>query len=233
MKLKEYIPPAYRIRYQLTKRYIRNHFIKRYRYARQRTTSPIGSPQLHIKQAIKKSHLYENKLHNLRLGGAKIAALVIPPQRVFSFWKVIGAPLPKNGYKKGRNLVNGVLQEGYGGGLCQLSGLIYYLALRGGLTILERHNHSVDIYTEETRFAPLGTDATVVYGYKDLQIKNNTEGNIQFVIDVETEEITGSLHSESSIRPQDISFQITQKGAHKEVIGFNAQGERVNASVYA
>jgi hypothetical protein len=51
---------------------------------------------------------------------------------------------------------------------------VYHIGIIAGLDIIERYNHSVDIYTDDTRFAPLGTDATVVYGYKDLRIRNNT-----------------------------------------------------------
>jgi len=59
----------------------------------------------------------------------------------------------------------------YGGGLCQLSGIIYHAVLEAGLEILERHPHSLDIYTATTRYTPLGSDAAVVYGHKDLRFK--------------------------------------------------------------
>lgn len=76
--------------------------------------------------------------------------------------------VPKRDTKNGRNLVAGKIQGNYGGGLCQVSGLLYYIALATGLEILERHAHSIDIYAEEDRFAPLGADDTVVFGYKNF-----------------------------------------------------------------
>jgi len=41
------------------------------------------------------------------------------------------------------------------------------------LEILERHAHSIDAYGS-SRYVPLGRDATVAYGYKDLQFRNAT-----------------------------------------------------------
>ena len=46
------------------------------------------------------------------------------------------------------------------------------MSLFAGLSIVERFNHFVDIYSDETRYSPLGMDATVVYPQKDLIIKN-------------------------------------------------------------
>ncbi len=88
-----------------------------------------------------------------------------------------------------RNLVNGKIQFTYGGGICQVAGILYHLALMAGLDILERHSHSLDIYTEVERFTPLGADATVVYGYKDLRIRNNTGHPICFEIYITGNEI--------------------------------------------
>ena len=53
-----------------------------------------------------------------------------------------------------------------------MSGLIYYVSLMAGLEVLERHPHSRDIYDDQTRYAPLGADATVAYGFKDLRVLN-------------------------------------------------------------
>jgi len=40
------------------------------------------------------------------------------------------------------------------------------------MEVLERHPHSRDIYDDQTRYAPLGADATVAYGFKDLRVLN-------------------------------------------------------------
>ena len=89
--------------------------------------------------------------------------------------------------------MNGKLVFSAGGGLCQLSSLLYHLSLLAGLEILERHAHSVDIYQEEERFTPLGADATVSFPYRDLRIRNTFNCPIRFTIDLEEESIRGHL----------------------------------------
>lgn len=160
-----------------------------------------------LQQPIFPSKLYENKIHNLKLAGKEINRYTLAPGEIFSFWNIIGNPTSVKGYKKGRNLVNGKLSEEEGGGLCQLSGIIYHAALINGLEILERYAHSVDIYTDENRFTPLGADATIVYGYKDLRIKNNTNGVLNFEFLVDQDQFTCKLHSTEKIESREIIFE--------------------------
>jgi len=82
--------------------------------------------------------------------------LLVPPEAIFSFWHVVDRPTGARGFVPGRSLLGGELRPDYGGGLCQLSGIIYYSSLIAGLDILERHPHSRDIYDDQTRYTPLG-----------------------------------------------------------------------------
>jgi vancomycin resistance protein VanW len=125
-----------------------------------------------VAQPIPPTDHVPEKLHNLELARRRIGDLLIPPGGVFSFWHLVGPPGPKHGFRAGRSLLGGQLRVDYGGGLCQLSGAIYHLSLLAGLRVLERHPHSVDIYDDSTRHTPLGADATVAYGFKDLRVEN-------------------------------------------------------------
>jgi vancomycin resistance protein VanW len=158
-------------------------------------------------QSLRTTPNAENKIHNIRIASQKITELVLFPNEIFSFWKIIGVPNEKNGYVKGRNLMNGQLATSIGGGLCQLSSLIYFLAIKANLNIIERHNHSVDIYNEESRFTPLGSDATVFYGYKDLRFSNPYTFPIRIVIQVEENELIGSFFSTEKMENQAIVFE--------------------------
>lgn len=162
--------------------------------------------QLELTQAILATDFSENKIHNLTLAAQSINDVVINPQQIFSLWALIGAPTQQRGYLPGRSLVKQQLQAEYGGGLCQLSGLLYHLALTAGLTVLERHPHSVDLYTEETRFAPLGSDATVVYGYKDFRFLNSLPQPICVRILVRTDFVTGQICGEEAIAQYQVEF---------------------------
>ena len=109
------------------------------------------------------------------------------------------------------------LQEEVGGGLCQVSGLIYFLALHGGMNILERHAHSLDIYTEEERFTPLGSDATVVFGYKDLRFMNPYDFPVSLNFLIPETVLTGELIASSHLEPLSIKFNYTPFPGHTDV----------------
>ncbi len=173
--------------------------------------------QVKISQALKPTAYAGNKWHNLSIAIQCIEPVVIPPGGIFSFSHLVGNPLEVRGYQVGRTLINGKLQAVAGGGLCQLAGLIYLLALHTDCAILERHPHSQDIYTDATRFTPLGSDAAVVFGYKDLRIKNHTTTPIRFQFDLYKTQITGTIMAMNPISIYDIEFAIGQQADQKVV----------------
>ena len=137
--LKDQIPPHWRLQAQLLRRQWRDQSTG---IAKQFTSDDVNFPILPFnaleEQPIRQSSYYENKLHNLRLGAQRINKVLIQAGQVFSYWHILGAPTAQNGFREGRNLINGKLQADFGGGLCQLSGILYLLALRTGLEVLER-----------------------------------------------------------------------------------------------
>lgn len=175
------------------------------------------APWIKIAQEIKASDYSENKRHNLTIAAQRINHVLIRPGELFSFWHLVGQPSQRNGYLPGRTLVNQTLKAEYGGGLCQLSGLLYYLALKAGLQISERYPHSVDIYTDETRFTPLGSDATVVYGYKDFRFFNTLQQPICFHVHVQSDAIVGQLCAKEPIAEHHIEFRSRHLGQQIEV----------------
>jgi vancomycin resistance protein VanW len=180
-------------------------------------TTHVNSPNLYcikkIEQSLNNTPSSTNKKHNLQLAINKINNLVIEPNQLFSFWHLVGNPSTKNGYTKSRAIVGNQLQQTVGGGLCQLSGLIYFLALHADMQITERHNHSVDIYTDEERFTPLGSDATVVYGYKDLQFKNLNLFPVYLQIEIKDDVLVGSISSTQYFDSLDIKFTYKRNNA--------------------
>lgn len=159
-----------------------------------------------LAQPVMPSPLIENKLSNLRRGVSLINMSLIEPGGVWSFWSRIGRPSARNGFLSGRNLVDGRLVSQAGGGLCQLSSLIYHLALQSGLDIVERHAHSIDIYREDERFTPLGSDATVVWGFKDLRLHNPFPFPVSIGCVLEGTRLAGQLKCGEAVSKRDISF---------------------------
>jgi len=79
-----------------------------------------------------------NKVRNLELAIEKLNNLVVLPGEVFSFWLLLGKPTKGKGYVEGFVLNNGRVEPGVGGGLCQLTNLIYWMTLHTPLAVIER-----------------------------------------------------------------------------------------------
>ena len=118
----------------------------------------------------------ENTIYNIKLASEVINGIVVKPQDIFSFNKYVGPAEKADGYKESTIIANGVFVDGYGGGICQVSSTLYNAALLANLTIVERYNHS--LYGEATKYVPLGQDAAVFYGFKNLRFKNSSDHTI-------------------------------------------------------
>jgi vancomycin resistance protein VanW len=160
-----------------------------------------------LSQPIQHSTTVANKRVNIRLACAAIEPVLIHPSAIFSFWKAVGPPSSRRGYQASRNIRAGELREEVGGGLCQVSGILYHLALLSGFDIMERHPHSMDIYRESERYTPLGADATVVYGYKDLWLRNPFSYPIAFGFEVSDDQLTCRICAEQTPTLQEIHFE--------------------------
>ena len=128
--------------------------------------------------------LQENKIVNLRLATACVNGILLRPGEVFSYWKLIGNPSRRKGYVDGMILRNGTFAAGTGGGLCQLSNLIFWMTLHTPLTVIERHRHGYDVFPDAHRTQPFGSGATCFYPYGDLMIRNDTADTYQLLVHV-------------------------------------------------
>ncbi|UMZ73428.1 VanW family protein [Natranaerofaba carboxydovora] len=138
-----------------------------------------------------------NKVENLKIATQKINKIVINPGETFSFWRLIGKPSKRNGYRTGMVLSYGQIIEGIGGGLCQLSNLIYWMTLHTPLTIKERYRHTYDVFPDANRVLPFGSGATCSYNYIDLQICNETDQSYQLIVYLTDDYLVGEWRSET------------------------------------
>lgn len=174
--------------------------------------------QFKVQQIIPKNSYFEDRKNNLVIAIERIENIAIAPNQIFSFWHLVGQPTEKKGYRNGRAIINNQLQPNIGGGICQLTGLLNILILKAGLIPLERHPHSVDIYTESTRFAPLGSDATVVYGYKDFRFKNCLSVPFCFQFQLSDNQITALLCSPEPIEEFEVEFKIAEMTPDHKIV---------------
>lgn len=152
--------------------------------------------------------LQYNKVQNLKIAISHINNITINPGETFSYWKLIGKPTKKKGYKEGMVLHCGTFKEGTGGGLCQLSNLIYWMTLHTPLTITERYRHSYDVFPDSNRKLPFGSGATCVYNYRDLMIKNETNQPFQLNVWLTKDSLCGCIRT--SLQPLE-TYEVYEK----------------------
>jgi len=127
-------------------------------------------------------YLQHNKVDNLKLVAEALNGTIIQPNETFSYFKLLGKPSAKRGFKEGMELSHGEVKPAIGGGICQSSNLIYWMALHTPLKVIERHHHSFDPFPDEGRVLPFASGATVMYNYLDLRFKNPTPYPIQLLL---------------------------------------------------
>ncbi|CQR48238.1 Vancomycin B-type resistance protein VanW [Paraliobacillus sp. PM-2] len=181
----------------------------------------------------------ENKIVNLRIAINKVNGIIIHPGETFSYWKLIGQTSKRKGYKKGMLLHYGTFKSGTGGGLCQLSNLIYWITLHTPLTVIERHRHSYDVFPDSKRTQPFGSGATCAYNYLDLQILNRTNNTYQLCLYLTETHLVGEWRA---INPETMTYEVYEKDhriTHEHWGGYvrhntiyrkvcNGQGEQID-----
>ncbi len=135
----------------------------------------------------------KNKVFNLKLAAATLDRVVIEPNETFSFWKLVRYADKVIPYKDGLTVIDGKLTTAPGGGICQMSNLLFWMFLHTPLTIVERHGHNVKDFPEPPSDAPMGVDATVSEGWLDLKVKNDTKMSFEIRIAFDENYIIGRL----------------------------------------
>ena len=107
---------------------------------------------------------------NLRVGCANINGTELAPGDVFSMNVELGPQTYENGYRDAAVIVNGKIEDGLAGGVCQITSTLYNAVILAELQIVERSNHSLAV-----SYVPLGQDAAIAGDYKDIKFKNNTD----------------------------------------------------------
>jgi vancomycin resistance protein YoaR len=110
-----------------------------------------------------------NRVHNVQLVAHLVDRKLIAPGATFSFNQATGARTAAQGFLEAPVIINGEVQTGLGGGVCQVSTTVFNAAYEAGLPITARTNHALYI-----SHYPLGRDATVDYPSIDMKFVNNT-----------------------------------------------------------
>lgn len=120
------------------------------------------------------------RIENIRLSANSISGVVLGKGDRFSFNALIGDTTPDKGYQLGKEIVDGKLVDGYGGGVCQTSSTLFNAADQAGLKMVERTTHS-----KEVGYVPKGRDATIAYPYLDLVFENTNDVPVKLYMSIE------------------------------------------------
>jgi vancomycin resistance protein YoaR len=130
-----------------------------------------------------------NRIHNVQLVAQLLDRHLIAPGATFSFNQATGERTAEKGFREAPVIINGELQTGLGGGVCQVSTTTFNAAYEAGVDITSRTNHALYI-----SHYPLGRDATVNYPDTDLRFVNDTEHWLLLRTFVGSSSLTVSLY---------------------------------------
>ncbi|WP_291633992.1 VanW family protein [Clostridium sp.] len=104
---------------------------------------------------------------NIDLSTKSIDGTLLMPGDVFSFNGVVGERTVARGYQTAGVIIGDKLEQGLGGGICQVSSTLYNAMLATEIVSVERIHHTIS-----SGYIPKGQDATVDYGNLDYKFKN-------------------------------------------------------------
>lgn len=111
----------------------------------------------------------EGRTKNIELSAAAIDNVILGKSDVFSFNTTVGPSDAAHGYQRAKEIVDGKLVWGIGGGICQTSSTLFNAIDKLGVEYIEWHHHSLSV-----GYVPEGRDATVSYGGLDFRFENTT-----------------------------------------------------------
>jgi vancomycin resistance protein YoaR len=106
---------------------------------------------------------------NIRISVAAVDGTLLSPGETFSLNKTVGPRTQARGFRTATVFEEGEKVPGIGGGVSQVTGTLFNAAALAGLKIDEVNPHSRPV-----PYLPLGRDATLAWGAKDLRFTNDT-----------------------------------------------------------
>lgn len=142
-----------------------------------------------------------NRRINIANGARILNGILIAPGEEFSTIKSLGAIDGEHGFKQELVIKGNRTIPEYGGGLCQIGTTVFRAALRSGLPITQRRNHSYRV----TYYEPAGMDATIYDPQPDLKFLNDTGKHILVTARIEGDELIFDFYGTKDGRKIEIS----------------------------
>ena len=132
------------------------------------TDAPVASFTSFYK--ITEDESNQNRMANIGVACLKLCAFPLTAGAELNFNRDMGPYKASSGYMPAGVLVDGNLQQGYGGGTCQVSSTLYNVVLQlPGLTVLQRRAHG----DNGASYLPIGVDAAVGNSRLNFRFRND------------------------------------------------------------
>ena len=127
-----------------------------------------------------------NRVSNVRLMANAVNEMVLLPGEGFSYLAVMNAN--RGGFLEAPAYVRGETVDEIGGGICQVSSMIYYCVFHADLKVVQRAQHAYLVgYIKD------GLDATVFNPAPDFKFENDTEFPIKIISKMEGRNLSISI----------------------------------------
>ena len=116
----------------------------------------------------------QNRIDNVALAAQSINGIVLAPGQQFDYNEALGERTTERGYKAAGAYSGGQVVQEVGGGICQVSSMVYYAALLSNLQIDTRTCHYFPV-----SYVNPGMDATVSWGGPEFRFTNDRDWPIR------------------------------------------------------
>lgn len=191
--------------------------------------SAASSPLERVKGSVHPK-LQRGKEKNVSIAARRINGVVVHPGEIFSYHALVGRPSRLRGFRRGLELRHDQEAAGIGGGLCQVSNMLYLLAITSGMRIVERHRHGLDLFPDHRRTVPFGCGATVCYSFQDLRFENPLKDPVLVSLEVSDGQLAGRI-----LTPGDPGFRVVlEERDHRffEDNGYRMRENRIWRIIY-
>lgn len=126
-----------------------------------------------------------NRGENIEIAAAALNHVLIKSGAEFSFNDTVGHRVAASGYLTAPVIVDGKIEQDFGGGVCQVSSTLYNAILLANLTPTQRVAHFYP-----SGYVPAGLDATVADGQIDFCFENRLPHNVYLLADAGEDTLT-------------------------------------------
>lgn len=145
-----------------------------------------------------------DRIFNIRHALKNFQGRLLAPKEELSFVEILGPVEEETGYRPELVIRNNKTEPEFGGGICQVSTTLFRAAVRSGLEITARRNHSYPV----KYYQPVGFDATVFVPRPDLKFRNNTDAYILLYSKIQGSTLTFEIYGTRDGRRVEVTTPI-------------------------